>query len=141
MIVYPIIFFIGILNYNALVQTYHRLPCYQQSKVLFHNKHLDSRNQHYFNSHMRRNNNNNVDTIADTSSTCNLNKHAALSIMTMMSTCSIFMLPAATIASAQDSLQLLQGYHSRTPDIVTGLFLLFSIVFFLNRLERFLSSF
>jgi len=55
--------------------------------------------------------------------------------------CSTFLIPSIAIASAQDSLQLLHGYHSRTPDIVSGIVLISILFFIQNRLERFLSSF
>ena len=54
---------------------------------------------------------------------------------------SIFIMPSSAIASAQDSLQLLHGYHSRTPEIASWIVLISAIVFIQNRLERFLSSF
>lgn len=54
---------------------------------------------------------------------------------------SIFIMPSLAIASAQDSLQLLHGYHSRIPEIVSWIVLISAIVFIQNRLERFLSSF
>jgi hypothetical protein len=50
-------------------------------------------------------------------------------------------MPSLAIASAQDSLQLLHGYHSRTPEIASWIVLISAIVFIQNRLERFLSSF
>jgi hypothetical protein len=54
---------------------------------------------------------------------------------------SLFIMPSLAIASAQDSLQLLYGYHSRTPEIASWIVLISAIVFIQNRLERFLSSF
>ena len=66
---------------------------------------------------------------------------SALSLSLLLPIISIFIMPSLAIASAQDSLQLIHGYHSRTPEIASWIVLISAIVFIQNRLERFLSSF